>query len=246
VPDQDELDAAPDGQQEAALAVAARHALHDEVLIAALAAGDLAGEDDAPERERARALVTRCPACRVVHDDVAAISAATRATAARTAVAPRDFRLTPEAAIRLGGTVPIGGRLVAPRAGRAIRALLAAFARPVGASVAAMGLVGVLVGSAAMGMAGVASAPAFDDGSAAGAAEASPRLGIEQVNPGVPAATKDAVAGPGAVPAERGALRPGAVPWLLLISAAAVVVGLVLFVAGVRAARGPTSGAGIP
>jgi len=246
VPERDERDVveqpAP-GQDDAALGVAARHALHEEELVAALAAGALEAEDDEPDRRRAQGLVARCPACRALHDDIAAIRAAARADATGSIPAPRDFRLTADDAIRLGGTVRV------PRSIGAVRRLLAAFARPVGASLAAMGLVGILVGSAALGMGGVASAPAQDNAVTGGAvAPAATGGSVTEGEPAVaPAATKSAGEAPAEpATADRDAAGPGTVPWLLVLSIGAVLLGVGLFLAGVRAAGRSSTHTGAP
>jgi hypothetical protein len=137
------------GPDEAALAVVARHALHDEELVAALATGSL---DDEAEIGRARSFIERCTACRSLHDDVAAIGAALKADARGTIPAPRDFRLSVEDAHKLGGPVSVGGFVTS------LRGAIASFGRPVGASMAAVGIVGLLVGSMSLG-GGVAAGP---------------------------------------------------------------------------------------
>ena len=141
---------------EAALAVVARHALHDEELIAAFAAGGVESEDDAT---RASSLVERCPACRELHDDLAAIGAGLRADAQGTIAAPRDFRLSVDDARRLGGTIVTRGFL------QRLRRSMDGFARPVGASMAALGIVGLLVSNLSFG--GAALAPVGIDSAAA-------------------------------------------------------------------------------
>ncbi len=133
------------GADEAALAVAARHALHDEELVAAFATGSL---DDDAEIARARQFVDRCVACRDLHHDLEQIGGAIRASAQFTATAPRDFRLSVEDAMRLGGTVRAGGFLAR------LRNAVGGVARPLGASMAALGIVGILVGSATTGSLG--------------------------------------------------------------------------------------------
>jgi hypothetical protein len=160
-----------EGADEAALAVAARHALHDEELVAAFATGSL--EDDG-ERARVQQLVDRCAACRDLHRDVEAIGSALRGTAQFSTTAPRDFRLTEADALRLGGTVR--GRGFIAR----LRRTLAGVARPLGASMAAIGIVGVLVGSATLG--GFAAAPLSID------ANGLKDTGAPEVNPGGPQA----------------------------------------------------------
>jgi hypothetical protein len=137
------------GADDAALAIAARHALHDEELVVALASGSLEDEADV---ERAKALADRCALCRELRRDIGTIGEALRAEAQGTVTAPRDFRLTLEDARRLGGPVRAGGFLAA------FRRSFARAAGPVGASMAALGMVGLLVGSVGLG-GGAASAP---------------------------------------------------------------------------------------
>jgi hypothetical protein len=244
VPDLDDA-RQPGAPDEAALAVVARHALHDEELVAALAAGALDGEEDADERARARSFVERCPTCRAVHDDLAAIGGALHAAAAFSAAAPRDFRLTLDDAHRLGGTV------VSRRVAGGIRAMLLGLARPVGASMAALGLVGVFVGSAVLGSAGLAGAPAVDLGSTTGGAElstgapaAAPTFEIAN-GPGTPPEASERTAYQQGEPDDgRQAVAPGGATWLLGLSMVAVVAGLAVFVIGVRANRGRAPGRG--
>jgi predicted anti-sigma-YlaC factor YlaD len=234
VPDRDDQQPG-NGPDEAALAIVARHALHDEELVAALAAGALDGEDDADERARARGFVDRCPACRSVHDDVAAIVAATRADARFTAATPRDFRLTVEDAHRLGGTVVTRGAVAS-----LVRAVLGV-ARPVGASLAALGIVGVLVGSAVLGAAGFAQAPAADSGgttagmpvasAAAAAAPSQLEIGIARPKASDRQSASEPTFG------VEDAVQPGAAAWLLWASILALIVGVTLFILGVRATR---------
>jgi hypothetical protein len=144
------------GADEAALAVVARHALHDEELVAALASGGL---EDAADMGRARSFVDRCTACRALHDDIAAIGAALKVDARGISPAPRDFRLSVDDARRLGGAVRAGGVLAT------LRRSIASFGRPVGASMAALGIVGLLVGSVSLGAGGAAGPTAPGVGS---------------------------------------------------------------------------------
>ena len=112
---------------------------HDALLIAAFAAGDAEGAD----LERAQALVAACDDCAALHHDLRAIAAAMPSVPAP--ARRRDFRLTPQQAAELR---PSGWRrLLAPLAGPRF-----AFAGPLGGSLAALGLAGILV-------AGVASTP---------------------------------------------------------------------------------------
>ena len=109
---------------------------HDPLLIAAFAAGDA---DDA-ELERARLLVATCEECAALHHDLRSIAAAMPAVPAP--VRRRDFRLSPEQAQELR---PSGWRrLLAPLAGPRFT-----FAAPLGGSLAALGLAGILVAGAA-------------------------------------------------------------------------------------------------
>ena len=109
---------------------------HDPLLIAAFAAGDAEGAD----LERAQALVAACDDCAALHHDLRAIAAALPAVPAP--ARSRDFRLSREQADALR---PSGWRrLLAPLAGPRF-----AFAGPLGGSLAALGLVGILVAGAA-------------------------------------------------------------------------------------------------
>lgn len=104
-----------DRGDEAKLAAAARHALHDEELVAAYAAGAL--ETDEPDEvSRARALVERCSVCRDLHADLVTIEAAHRTTAGLVVAAARDFRLTEEDAERLRPGVAVVRRAAAAAA----------------------------------------------------------------------------------------------------------------------------------
>ena len=234
----------PGGPDEAALAIVARHALHDEELVAALAAGALEDADEADDRTRASAFVERCPACRALRDDVAAIGVAVRASAAITATAPRDFRLSVEDAHRLGGTVVTRGGLAA------LRRLLLGVARPVGASVAALGLVGVLVGSAVLGSAGLAQGPAAADSATTGglapsAAAAPSTFEVAMAPTDAPKASERTAVDVVQPPTVReDDLVPAGTAWLLGGSIGAVILGVLLFFIGVRATRHRAAGNG--
>ena len=149
----DGTDEAGLGADDARLGAIARHALHDEELIAAFAADDLEGP---AEEERARALIERCATCRELASDLAIIrttlrTSGTAAERAATLAAPRDFRLSVEDAARLRPDLPI--LRLATRLG--LRARLgfgiAAFGRPIGATMATFGVVGLLIGSLTLG-----------------------------------------------------------------------------------------------
>ena len=177
---------------QAALAVVARHALHDEELIAAFAGGDLeAGE----EANRARALTERCSACRDLYQDVHLIdnlirAAGTAAEYGARVSAPRDFRLTVDDARRLGGPVPVLG---VPAGGirERIRTALTGVARPLGASMATLGVVGLLVGSLTFGSGAM---PLAADNGAPTAGELGPLVPL--ASPGAAYAGSDPSQGP--------------------------------------------------
>jgi hypothetical protein len=144
------------GSDDPQLSAAARHALHDEELIAAFAAGDVEDAGDAGDAERAASLVQRCSRCRDLHADLGQIRTATRASGsaeqrAAAVRAPRDFRLTAEDAARLRPGTPI--RRIAARLGWRARlgGAIAAFGRPLGAAMATLGVVGILVASLTLG-----------------------------------------------------------------------------------------------
>ena len=65
------------GSDDPRLAAAARHALHDEELVAAFAGDDVG---DAADAERARSFVDRCAMCRELHDDLRQIRSAVQAS----------------------------------------------------------------------------------------------------------------------------------------------------------------------
>jgi hypothetical protein len=108
------------------------HVQHDPLLVASLAAGDLAGAD----RDHAAAQIASCADCATLHADLIAIARATAVLPP--AVAPRDFTLSREqaAALRPGGW----RRLVAAMSGS--RPLMS---RQLGIGLATIGLAGLLV-----------------------------------------------------------------------------------------------------
>jgi hypothetical protein len=155
---------------------------HDPQLIAAYAAGDAEGAD----LERARDLVAACDDCAALHHDLRAIAAAMPAIPAPART--RDFRLTPEQAASLR---PAGWRrLLAPLAGPRF-----AFAAPLGGSLAALGLAGVLLaGAASTPMAGTGEAVQREDSgavTAAGAAQPTMQVDMSAASevPAAPAAS---------------------------------------------------------
>jgi hypothetical protein len=144
------------------------HAQHDLLLVASLAAGDLAGAD----RDHAAAQIADCADCATVHADLIAIARATAALPP--AVAPRDFRLSPEQAAALR---PVGWRRLIAAVGGS-RPLMS---RQLGIGLATIGLAGLLVSTLpGIQLGGTAAAPAGApaEGSAARlGAEAAPASG---------------------------------------------------------------------
>lgn len=122
------------------------HDRHDTMLVAALAAGDLAATD----RDQAIALTASCAACATLRDDLVAIARATALVPPPIAAHGRDFRLTPADAARLqpGGWRRLVAAFSAPRA---------AFTRPLGVGLTTLGLVGLLIGNVQLTPGGTAS-----------------------------------------------------------------------------------------
>ena len=215
------------------LAAIARHALHDEELIAAFAAGDV---DEAADTERARSLVERCGTCRDLHRDLAAIRNATRASGsaqerAATRRAPRDFRLTTEDAARLRRGPPVARLAGGPDWRSRLANGVVAFGRPVGAAMATFGVVGLLVGSLSLGGApfaatggatGATGAPGTDQTGAA------PEASAIRGSVG-PSATVKGGSAEGGIPGGRD-LRGGGTFALLVGSVVLVTAGIVLIV----------------
>jgi hypothetical protein len=137
------------------LVAAARHALHDEELVAAFAVDGEAADDPT----RAKALIERCQMGRDLHADMVANGAVFKAAGTAEVVgavrpAPRDYRLTATDAVRLRG-----GNALQRVAARLVDGL-GTFGRPVGGTIAALGVVGLLVSSMSLGMIGLSGAPA--------------------------------------------------------------------------------------
>jgi len=125
------------------------HADHDALLVAALAAGDLAGTD----RDHATALIETCPDCMTLHDDLVVIARATAVVPPPITTRPRDFRLTTEQAARLR---PSGWR----RAIAAFASPRLAFTRPLGITLTTIGLAGLLITNIPLGFGSSAGASA--------------------------------------------------------------------------------------
>ena len=136
------------------------HDRHDTMLVAALAAGDLAATD----RDQAIALTASCADCATLRDDLVAIARATATVPPPYAAPARDFRWTPADSARLR---PAGWRrLVA-----AFSAPRLAAARPLGVAFTTLGLVGLLVGNVQLNV-GSAASPTAAGGSASEAIRA--------------------------------------------------------------------------
>lgn len=218
------------------------HASHDRLLIAAYEAGDLTGDD----LERAVALVASCPACASLHRDLRSVSAALAATPAP--ARPRDFRLDERQAASLRRPT-VWRRLLAPLAGRR------SVAGPLAASLAALGMAGLLLGGGLeFGVGGAATsvlAPlAASSGAPAPALEAgvptsAPARASGETGPAADGglATGAQPAVPSAAPAPAVAVAPSAAP-----SGAAVTSGGVGAPAGGAgfAAAGTAAPSGAP
>jgi hypothetical protein len=135
------------------------HAQHDPLLVASLAAGDLAGAD----RDHATAQIASCADCAELHADLILIARATAALPP--AVAPRDFTITPKQAAALR---PVGWRRLVAAMSRS-RPLMS---RQLGFGLATIGLAGLLVSALpSMQLGGSsAAAPALQAAPAAGSA----------------------------------------------------------------------------
>lgn len=137
------------------------HDRHDAMLVAALAAGDLAGTD----RDQAIALTRSCAECWTLHEDLIALARATASAPPPIATRPRDFQLTPADAARLrpSGWRRVLGAFSTPRP---------RFARQAGVAFTTLGLVGLLVGNVDLsaGTTSTAGAPTSGAAPTAGAA----------------------------------------------------------------------------
>ncbi|HEY7969698.1 MAG TPA: hypothetical protein VID95_06840 [Candidatus Limnocylindrales bacterium] len=132
------------------------HDRHDLMLVAALAAGDLAGTD----RDQAIAQTDSCAECSALHDDLVAIAQATRSVPPPIRGTGRDFRLTPGQAASLH---PSGWRRFVRSGGRG------AFTRPLGVALATFGIAGILIGTLSLGFTAGSSASAPQPAAAGGA-----------------------------------------------------------------------------
>ncbi|HEY5628214.1 MAG TPA: hypothetical protein VIR16_01775 [Candidatus Limnocylindrales bacterium] len=117
----------------------AAHATHHELLIAAYAAGDATGA----ELEQAAALLSSCPECARLHRDLRALASALASAPAP--ARPRDFGITAAQAADLRRHRG-WRRLLAPLAGAR------SAAGPVAASLAALGVAGLLLSGGLSGL----------------------------------------------------------------------------------------------
>ena len=230
------------------------HDEHDLELVAAFAAGEATG----PDLDRAERLLDACDLCVTVARELRAITLAVQdipsvselAGRGELPSAPRDFRLTAEQAQRLR---PTGVAAPVLRWTDRIFGAVTAFGRPVGASLAALGLVGVLLATAnltadhalapkssgapiaANAQSSVAPADAGSGAGAGGAAGAQPAATAADTqraefgtSPGTPSTAGPAESG------TNGGTEPAT--WLLLVSLLAVVGGVGLVVVAARRA----------
>jgi hypothetical protein len=164
--------------------MSASHEAHDPMVMAALAAGDLAGTD----RDQALARTRSCPDCAALRDDLVAIATATAQLPPPIPAPARDFRLSPEQAARLR---PAGWRRFFGPAQRG------SLTRPLGVALATFGIAGLLIGTLPLGgLAGgsastAAPAPA---GSSADRNAASAAAGAAAPEGAVPGASAAAAA----------------------------------------------------
>ena len=136
------------------------HPGHDTLLVASLADHSPTG----PERERATALVECCSLCASLHEDLVALSSATRAMP--TPPRPRAYTLGPGDAVRLRPGV--WRRFIA-----GIGTARDGFTRPLAVGLSTLGLVGLLVATIPSILTGSAGpAPAANSGQYATAPQA--------------------------------------------------------------------------
>jgi hypothetical protein len=174
------------------------HDRHDSLLVAALAAGDLAATD----RDHAIDLIETCAECAILHADLIAIARATATVPPPIATRPRDFRLSREQASRLR---PSGWRRVVGAFGGP----QLAFAKPLGITLTTIGLAGLLLGNVSLGSLG-GSAASAPNASAPAAAAYGPGSEAEP--------TADRALGEGS--GSGAAVRPGSSAALVAVPAA--------------------------
>ena len=214
------------------------------------AAGDAAGDDLA----RAEELLDTCRTCLTLYQDIHSITLALQALpdaakAAEHVRAPRDFRLTLEMAARLQPGSPV------TRWARGLGMGLASFGRPVGATLATFGLVGLLVGSASLGATAASRGSSFDtaasSGSSASPAEAPVAGGPATVPKATDATAISAVEATGELgevqngptrEVDLGQPAPNPAALLLTGSATLLVLGVALLLLATRQRRRSRAG----
>ncbi len=191
------------------------HPRHDPYLIASLVGDDL----DATEIAHARHLVETCGRCAELFADLGAIRLATAQLPAATRT--RDFRLSNEDAARL--------RSPWRRLLEGIGTPRFSFVQPLGAGLAALGVVGLLIAALPAGLAGgAASAPTGAEGpapalGAAPAATAGPSVASDQSSIGKAGSSGEsqAVPGPTSAPSAAPSAAASAAPATNPVAAAA-------------------------
>jgi anti-sigma factor RsiW len=209
-----------------------RHAAHDTMLVAALAAGDLSDL----ARADGEAMVAACDDCATLHADLLAIATATHDLPAP--VRTRDFRLSPRQAERLHPT-----RL--RRALVVVGSPRSSLGRPLAVTFTTLGLAGLLLTALPAG------APGAWFGSSAGSERQGTTQELAPIADPTPGAAVDQAAGaadpsdgPKVVvpqasqpPADRDlafivtAPVPGSTPWLLVLSLSMLSIGLAILAA---------------
>ena len=235
----------------------ARHDRHEVELVAAHAAGEGTGV----ELERAEELVDSCDRCLDLARDLRALTLRLQDMpdaehVAATQRAPRDFRITAEQAAALRPAAPV------VRWTTRLSLAFASFGRPLGASLATLGVVGILVGTLSFGAGSPASLSlqAATQPPGAGGAFTNPELpapaaskdidvtavgpvatSARELSGGAGGSTTDAGSGP-----QNASSASGASAWLFGGSVALLVVGLGLILVATRGRnrrdRGPGAG----
>jgi hypothetical protein len=207
---------------------ASSHDRHDLMLVAAFAAGDLAGT----ERDQAISLTTDCVECRALHDDLVAIARATSVVPAPIARA-RDFQLTPELAASLDRT---GWRRLVP--GFDLSALAS---RRLGVSLATFGLVGLLIGNISLGSFALGGSAAASAGAAYDTRLAAPGDSTQEMQ-----ASGGAALGPVAAASAAASAAPAAASAAAPAPASGAVASTALNASPDAAAGGTAAGASEP
>jgi hypothetical protein len=162
------------------------HATHDVELIAGWSTGDL----DAHERSRAIGLIDACHDCAALAADLRAITAAMTSLRYGSDALHRDFRLSAADAERLQRGSGLR-RLLRPLAGSGF-----GFARPAGAFVTALALVGLVASSVPLGLDLAGDAAPATDGAVEGRNSTVPTESPELANASPVAAADSLSASP--------------------------------------------------